>query len=99
MNEEHGQGKMVVVHTAGSAMEAMVVRSLLDSAGIFSPGFSSTDAFDPFPMGDPGEGFHGAEVMVFESQAEEARRIIAEHLQNNRNVGIDGSPENSGGAE
>lgn len=69
---------MVVVHTAGTLAEAMVIRSLLESEGIPSPGSASTD---PFPLREPPEGTHGVEIYVLESQAEKARRIIAEHLQ------------------
>ena len=67
-----------MVHTAGTLAEAMVIRSLPESEGIPSPGSVSTD---PFPLREPPEGTHGGEIYVLESQAEKARRIIAEHLK------------------
>jgi hypothetical protein len=56
-----------------------VLRGVLNSAGIYAPDF---DAVDPFPLRDPPEGWHSPEVWVPESQAEEARRIIAESKKN-----------------
>jgi hypothetical protein len=61
------------VFEATTMAEALVVRGLLQSAGIDSPDF---DAADPFPMKEPPEGVHGAEVWVRESQAGDAARII-----------------------
>ena len=52
-----------------------MVRSLLRSAGIFSPDFESAE---PFALHDPPEGWHDAEVWVPESQAEDARKVIAD---------------------
>jgi len=78
MNRQHSKERLVVVHTAGTLAEAMVIRSLLESEGIPSPGSVSTD---PFPLREPPEGTHGVESYVLESQAEKAGRIIAEHLQ------------------
>jgi hypothetical protein len=69
----------VVVFAATTASEALVVRGLLQSAGIDSPDF---DAADPFPMKEPPEGVHGAEVWVRESQAEDAARIIEKAQKN-----------------
>jgi hypothetical protein len=78
------QGKsgesVVVAHTAGTATEAMVIRGLLESAGIHSPGF---DSAEPFPLNEPPEGTHGAEVYVLESQAKAAKQLIAEYLKGN----------------
>ncbi|MHB8753616.1 MAG: putative signal transducing protein [Candidatus Acidiferrales bacterium] len=93
MVSDHSQEKTVVIHSAGSATEAMVIRGLLESAGISAPGSSSTT--DPFPMGDPVEGSHGSDVIVLESQADEARRIIAEYLKSNEGIEIE-NPENPG---
>lgn len=69
--------RVIVAHTAGTTAEAMVIRSLLESAGIQSPGSVSTD---PFPLREPPEGTHGVEIFVLESQLEDTRRIIAAHL-------------------
>ena len=82
--------KAVVVHTAGSMAEAMVIRGLLQSAGIASPGSVSTD---PFPLREPPEGTHGTEIVVLESHADEARRLIAEHLRDNKSSESDDSDE------
>jgi hypothetical protein len=49
---------------------------LLQSAGISAPDF---EAAEPFPMHEPPEGWHDAEVWVPESQAEDARHILAEY--------------------
>jgi hypothetical protein len=80
MTEGTNLGRTVLVHTAGSTTEAFVIRGLLQSAGIMSPGSVSTD---PFPMREAPEGFHSPEIYVLESQAEEARRIIQEYLTGN----------------
>jgi hypothetical protein len=82
--------KAVVVHTAGSVAEAMVIRGLLQSAGIVSPGSFSTD---PFPMREPPEGTHGTEIVVLESHAGEARRLIAEYLRDNKSAESEDSGE------
>lgn len=71
---------VVSVHVAGSATEAVVIRGLLESAGIMAAG---AVAGDPFPMREPPEGFGGTEILVPESQADEARGVIAEYLASN----------------
>ena len=78
MSQQHSNERVVALHTAGTMAEAMVIRALLESEGIRSPGSVTTD---PFPLGEPPEGTHGVEIYVLESQAEKARRIIAEHLK------------------
>ena len=80
MSEEHSNERVVVAHTAESATEAMVIRSLLESAGIATPGSVSTD---PFPIPEDPENPHNLEILVLESQAEEARKVIAEYLAGN----------------
>ena len=80
LNRKDASEKAIVVHTAGSMAEAMVIRGLLLSAGILSPGSVSTD---PFPLREPPEGTHGTEIVVLESHAGEARRIISEYLRDN----------------
>ncbi len=72
--------KVIVVHEAGTWTEALVLRGLLESAGIESPPPTSTD---PFPMREPPKGTHGVEILVLESQADDARLIIAEYLAGN----------------
>jgi hypothetical protein len=76
----HSKEKVVVAHVAGTVEEAMVIRGLLASAGIDSPGSSSTD---PFPVNEPLDGSHGDDVLVLESQADQARRLIAEYVKDN----------------
>jgi hypothetical protein len=80
MESYHAQERVVVAHTAGTASEAMVIRSLLESAGIHSPGSVSSD---PFPMNESPEGTHVAEIYVLESQADDARKLIAEYQKGN----------------
>lgn len=75
--------KVVFIHSAGSVTEAMVIRGLLESAGITSPGSETTD---PLPMNEPREGIRAADVLVRESQAADARRIIAEFLKANESL-------------
>jgi hypothetical protein len=82
----HSQEKVVVAYAAGNAEEAMVIRGLLASNGIDSPGSASTD---PFPMSEPLDGSHGVDVLVLESQAEEARKLIAEYLKDNASSSSD----------
>jgi hypothetical protein len=89
MSRQHSHERVVVIHTAGTMAEAMVIRGLLESEGIRSPGSVSTD---PFPLREPPEGTHGVEISVLESQAENARRVIAEHLKRN-NSGSGGESE------
>jgi hypothetical protein len=78
--QHHSNERVVVAHTAGTAAEAMVIRALLESKGIHSPGSVTTD---PFPMREAPEGTHGVEIFVLESQSEHARHIIAEYLKSN----------------
>lgn len=78
--EARTREKVIVVHQAGSWTEAVVIRGLLESAGIESPASTSTD---PFPMREPPKGTRGVEILVLESQADDARRIIADYLPGN----------------
>jgi hypothetical protein len=74
-------GELELVYTAGSTSEAMVIRGLLQGAGIPSPSLGWSD---PFPMAEPPEGFQTSEIYVHAAQAEEARRIIDQHRAANR---------------
>jgi Putative prokaryotic signal transducing protein len=80
MAEEHSNERVVIAHVAENATEALVIRGLLESAGIQSPGSVSTD---PFPIPENPEGPHNVEIFVLESQADEARKIIAEYQASN----------------
>lgn len=77
MSHSSNQDPVIVVHYAGTSTEAMVIRGLLESAGISSPASTFTD---PFPLRETPKGTHGSEIEVLASQAEEARRIISEYL-------------------
>ncbi|MFY9804093.1 MAG: hypothetical protein WA211_05995 [Candidatus Acidiferrales bacterium] len=94
MTEEYSNERVVVAHTAESSTEAMVIRSLLESAGIASPGSVSSD---PFPIPENPEGPHNLEIQVLESQADEARKVIAEYLAGNATLTEDtnGSDDSS----
>ncbi len=76
MSEAPTREKVIVVHQAGTWTEAVVIRGLLESAGIQSPASTFTD---PFPLREPPKGTHGVEILVLASEADEARRIIAEY--------------------
>jgi hypothetical protein len=87
MTDQPTREKVVIAHTAGTWTEAVVIRGLLESAGITSPASTTTD---PFPMREPPEGARGVEIVVLESQAEEARRIIADYLDDSEIVTDEG---------
>ena len=92
MAEKKGKSsneETVVIHQAGSWTEALVIRGLLESAGIDSPPLTRTD---PFPLGEPPADIPGVEILARASQAEEARGIIAEYLAGNQSI----EPEDSG---
>jgi hypothetical protein len=76
----HPDEKLVIAHTADSASEAMVIRGLLESAGIHSLGSASAD---PFPLNETPEGAQDTEIFVRESQAAEAQEIIAQYAKGN----------------
>jgi len=87
MAEEYSNERVVIAHVAENATEALVIRGLLESKGIQSPGSVSTD---PFPIPENPEGPHNVEIFVLESQADEARKIIAEY-QSANNVSLEDS--------
>ncbi len=89
MDSGHSKDKIVVIHTAGSVTEAMVIRGLLQSAGIESPGSSTSD---PFPMAESGDAFRDSDVIVLQTQADEARKVISEYLRSNEGIELE-SPE------
>jgi len=68
--------RLVKVFEAPTISEALVIRGVLESVGIYSP---DLDQADPFPMHEPPEGgWHSSEVWVPESLTQDARRAIAE---------------------
>jgi hypothetical protein len=89
MNKQPNLERFVEIHTAGTWTEAMVIRGLLESAGMDSPGSVSTD---PFPLREPPKGTHGTEIFVLESNADRARALIEEYLAGNKN---DENPDSS----
>ncbi len=95
MAEEYSNERVVIAHVADNATEALVIRGLLQSAGIESPGSVSTD---PFPIPENPEGPHNVEIFVLESQADEARKVIAEYQAAN-NVSTDDSSESADSRE
>jgi len=85
-----GEERTVLVHQAGTSTEAVVIRGLLESAGIASPGSASSD---PFPMREPPEGFRDTDIVVLESQAEDVRRVISEYQTSSDSIQIEDSDE------
>lgn len=67
--------KLVKVFDTEQESEAMVVKGLLDSAGIDSDMTALAAPQDTFP------GVGGTIILVREEQAEEARRLIEEYRQ------------------
>ncbi|MGA7625053.1 MAG: DUF2007 domain-containing protein [Candidatus Acidiferrales bacterium] len=93
MTQERSNETVVIAYTAESATEAMVIRSLLQSAGILTPGLVSTD---PFPIPENPEDPH-TEILVPQSQVDQARKIIAEYQVGNTSVSdLESSDESSG---
>ncbi len=64
----------IVVFEAETPAEAVVLRSLLESAGIESPQPTFTD---PFPFGFSSVLARDTSVLARESQSEDARLLIA----------------------
>jgi hypothetical protein len=77
---DRSRERVVVAHTAGTVTEAMVIRGLLESAGIDSSIPASTY---PLSLDERRVGMYGTDICVLESQADEARRVIAEYLKGN----------------
>ena len=67
--------KLVKVFDSEQESEAIVVKGLLDSAGIDSDLTSASLVQDAFP------GLGGMIILVREEDAEQARRLIAEQMQ------------------
>ena len=85
VSDKTDREKTVLVHQAGTLTEAVVIRGLLESAGIASPGSAGSD---PFPMREPPEGFRDTDIVVLESQAEDARRAIGDYLTSDESIQI-----------
>lgn len=76
MKDSYTWQRTMVVHPAGSIGEAMVIRSLLEGSVIRSPVAASTKFF---AENEPPGGY-GVEPYAFESQADEACKLIEEYL-------------------
>jgi hypothetical protein len=68
---------IVAVHTSRSWTEAVVVRGLLQSEGIAA---TELGLGTPSPLPDLAPLLYGIEIFVVASQADRARRLIAEYL-------------------
>lgn len=82
----------VVVHKAGSPTEAMVIRGLLGSVGIRLP---EATGGDPFPVNESHSGEASVDIEVLRSQADDARRIIADYLASSENIILETSEDDS----
>jgi len=90
MSDPGSRDAVVIVHRATTSTEAMVIRGLLESAGLKVPDFSPGE---PFPMHTPPAGMTDGDIAVLSSQAEDARRIIAEYLSSEEGVELESSEE------
>jgi len=80
----------VIIHRATTSTEAMVIRGLLESAGLKVPDFSPGE---PFPMHVPPAGMTDGDIVVLASQADDARRIIADYQASEEGVEIESSDD------
>ena len=90
MPDPRSHDAVVIVHRATTSTEARVIRGLLESAGLKVPDFSPGE---PFPMHTPPAGMTDGDIMVLSSQAEDARRIIADYLSSEEGVELESSDE------
>ena len=90
MHDSSSLDPLVVVHRANSPTEAMVIRGLLESAGIEAP---DSTAGKPLTMHAHPTDIGVTDIAVLASQADDARRIIAEYLSPNEGVGMEHSDE------
>ena len=75
---DSGKGDpIVIVHRARTYTEALVIRGLLESAGIEAP---DPTAGKPLTMHAHPADMGMGDIAVLASQAEDARRIISEYL-------------------
>jgi len=81
---------VIIVHRATTSIEAMVIRGLLESAGLKVPDFTPGE---PFPMHTPPAGMTDGDIVVLSSQADDARRIIADYLASEEGLEIESSEE------
>jgi len=86
MPDPRSRDPIVIVHRATTSTEAMVIRGLLESAGLKVPDFSPGE---PFPMHTPPAGMTDGDIVVLASQAEDAKRIIADYLSSEEGVELE----------
>lgn len=77
MNDRYLPERAVLVHTADSFGEAIVIRGLLGSAGLRSPGPLSSHLL---PVSETWNSCD-KDVYALESEADEARKLIEEYLR------------------
>jgi len=86
-NQPDPNEKLVKVFESEQESEALIVRGLLESAGIEAMAQSIDVDQGLFPVG-------GVKILVREEQADEARRLIAENrADNSANVEDEPEPE------
>jgi len=90
MPDSGSRDPVVIVHRATTSTEAMVIRGLLESAGLKVPDFSPGE---PFPMHTPPAGMTDGDILVLASQADDARRIIAEYLASEEGLEIESTED------
>ena len=90
MPDSGSRDPTVIVHRATTSTEAMVIRGLLESAGLKVPDFSGGA---PFPMHSPPAGMTDGDIVVLASQADDARRIIADYLSSEEGVEIESTDD------
>jgi hypothetical protein len=71
---------VIIVHHPATSTEAMVIRGLLESAGIEAHDFT---AGKPMTMHSHPSGFEAHDIAVLAPDAEDAKRIIKEYLFSN----------------
>jgi hypothetical protein len=78
VNDAPRKDRVVVAYTAETPAEAMVIRTLLESAGIHSP---SPELVNPLELPAGKIGRRLVEICVVESRAQEARQIIEDYVK------------------
>jgi hypothetical protein len=95
MRDPGNTDSVIIVHHAATSIEAMVIRGLLESAGIEPVDFVANK---PLTMHAHPTGFAADDIAVFASEAEDARRIIAEYLSSGEGTGMEHSDGEPGGS-
>ncbi len=90
MAEPGNRDALIIIHRATTSTEAMIIRGLLESAGLQVPDFSPGE---PFPMHTPPAGMTDGDIAVLASQADDARRIIADYLSSEEGLEVESSEE------